>query len=881
MGVCESMNSKSKNLINFIPQGCEYSDIYRFECQSKNILTKKTYNLEFVFSEIKIKHCISHSPSKNSIYIVQVSIGILKFNLIINKNKTPIIDPKNIFKISKEFSLEELQNTLLSIYAYEFIDGSNINVNVLTQMNELPEEYISQSNYKSFFHMDLFSFLFKAKKCDFLMKGINGLSSNTRICFTCDINHKEKIKIHAKDTIYIDYSYKLIFKLDNFNSFSNLKSRLFGDFNLTTPLISMKEFKKGDLFRESKENKPTYRYITLNDLKNEIIKKLGKDIIKKENNYITNYKGINQDKTNENYSNNSYQSNSTLQTTVVMEPTYISPNLNIKDSNKFSSSKKEILLNLENLPLITQTSCLYFTELGHLYNTALLHIINNDQELQVYRNNSKISSDYFYMNLKKIYDDLNSNKENFDFKSLFDELNILLRRSIDTEKFYFLYSDIESLNKMIILMMNLGIKLIEYVKITKEEEKIMNLLKSINNLLKREELDNSVINMCLSKTIEEQENTLKNVYNNFYLKLFKLNEYCIQKKIPDLNPILIDIYTKLYFRKRYIREAIFNAVNNDNKPYTNDQIDVFIYDIINDEKLNRYLDQSAFNQVLQNKYLFKNFFSCGTLFFKSIILYLNSLKINEFPFDFTQFNDNMKILDLLGKYIKNKKIDNLENQFYEIPALLYDSYDSINAINNGIIMNTHGYVEQAIFKLFDYMKSLLEYYYTKEQNRLIMDYTLLEKAVTIILNIDNSITIPKVFWFYYSCSHLILSGDLKCFIINICNKNFNTLAYHWSFGVRQIFFKLILFIFNDKLKNEEGKLLNVENIDKFDNNNLDEKNIYNIEAMKDYKLVNKEYKEWLNNYKSSSISNNNDIFNTQKEYPVFFVPLPVNPDKID
>ena len=881
MGVCESMNSKSKNQINFIPKGCENSDIYRFECQSKTILTKKAYNLEFVFSEIKIKHCISHSPSKNSIYIVQVSIGLVKFNLIINKNKTPIIDPKNIFKMSKEFSLKELQNTLLSIYVYEFIDESNMNVNALTQMNELPEEYISQCNYKSFFHMDLFSFLFKAKKCDFLMKGINGLSSNARICFTCDINHKEKIKIHAKDTSYIQDSYKLIFKLNNFNSISDLKSQLFDDFTLTTPPITMKELKKVDLFRESNENKPPYKYITLNDLKNDIIKKLGKDIIKKENNYITNFKGINKGQTNEIYYNNSNHSYGTLQTTVYKEPIYTSPNQNIKDSNKFSSSKKEILLNLENLPLITQASCLYFTELGHLYNTAFLHIINNDQELQTYRNNSKISSDYFYINLKKIYDDLNSSTENFDFKSLFDQLNILLRRSIDTEKFYFLYTDIESLNKMIILMMNLGIKLMEYVKITKEEEKIMNLLKSINNLLKREELDNAVINMCLSKTIEQQENTLKNVYNNFYLKLFKLNEYCIQKKIPDLNPILIDIYTKLYFRKRYIREAIFNAVNKDNKPYTNDQIDVFIYDIINDEKLNRYLDQNAFNQVLKNKFIFKNFFSCGTLFFKSIILYLNSLKINEFPFDFTQFNDNMKILDLLEKYIKNKKIENLENQFFEIPALLYDSYDSINAINDGIITSTHGYVEQAIFKLFDYMKSLLEYYYSKEQTRLIMNYTLLEKAVSIILNIDNSITIPKVIWFYYSCSHLILSGELKCFIINICNKHFNELAYHWSFGVRQIFFKLVLFIFNDKLKNEEGKLLNAENIDNFDKNNLDKNNIYNAEALKDYKLVNNEYKEWLKDYEGSSASNNNGVVKKQKEYPAFFVPLPVNPDKID
>ena len=858
MGICETNNHNLKNRegISIFPDN-QNTSMYKFECQSKNILTKKTYNIEFIFSQIKIKHCISHSPNKNSTYITQVSIGQSKFKLIINKNKTPIIDSKNIFKISKEFTLKELESTLLYIYVYEFTD--EIDINILNQMNELPKEYISICNYKSAFNMDLFSFLFKSKKCDFLMKnmeGANGLSSNTRICFNCDIIHKEKIKIYVKDSTRKFNLTKLIFKSNNSNIINTSKNPIFYDFKLSIPLISMNELQKSDLFLETNENIIPYKYITLNDIKHIIFKKLGKKIIKQENDYQT-----------LNISNSISLNNSINNQDKRYSEGLKGNGLEIFDS--ISENKKDATLNFENLPLITQTSSLFFTEVGYLYNTTFLHIINNDKELHTYRNNSKISCENFYVNLKNIYDDLSEG--NFEFKNLFDELGNILRRSIDAEKFYFLYPDIESLNKMIILMMCIGIKIIEYVQIIKEEEKLIILLKAINNLLKREELDNAVIYMCL-KHVQTQEESLKNINNDFFIKLFKLNEYCKLKKIPSLNPILIDIYTKLYFKKKYIRETIFNTLNKD-KEYKNNLMDVFIYDIVNDDKINRYLDQNEFNQILQKKGLFTNLFSCGILFFKNIISYLNNSKINEFPFDFTQFNDNLEILNLLGKYVKNKKLDNLENEFYELPALLSNSYDSINMINNSLIKNTNGYNDQALFKLFDYFKSLLEYYYTKDDCKLIMDYTLLEEAINIIIKIDNSISLPKLFWFYYSCSHLILSGNLKCFIIDVCNQYFNNFAYHWSFGVRQVFFKLILFIYNDKLKNEEGKLFNVKNINNFEKKIVDKNNIYNVESLKDYESMNKEYKEWMESYQ-----NNNT---TEKEYPVLFVPLPINPDKID
>ena len=102
------------------------------------------------------------------------------------------------FRINNEFTLKDLEKTLLSIHIYEFTD--EININIFNNINELPEEYKQKCKYKSFLIMDLLSFVFKSKKCDFLMIGNKGLSSNTRICFNCDILHREKIKIKAKSS---------------------------------------------------------------------------------------------------------------------------------------------------------------------------------------------------------------------------------------------------------------------------------------------------------------------------------------------------------------------------------------------------------------------------------------------------------------------------------------------------------------------------------------------------------------------------------------------------------------------------------------------------------------------------------------------------------
>ena len=343
--------------------------------------------------------------------------------------------------------------------------------------------------------------------------------------------------------------------------------------------------------------------------------------------------------------------------------------------------------------------------------------------------------------------------------------------------------------------------------------------------------------------------------------------------MPNLNNNLVEIYSKLYFTKKFIRETIFNTLFQKETIYNINQIDVFIYDIINDEKLYRYFDQNVFNQIIKKKAYFSNLFSENLGFFKYILYHLDNLNINEFPLDFTQFIDNNNLLTLLGKYIKNKKMENLENDFFELTSFLCGSFGAISVLNENLIKYTNGYNNLAIFKLFEYLKSLLESYYKKEGCKLIMDYTILEKAINIIIEINSSIALPKLFWFYYCCSHLVMSSHLKTFIINVCNKSFESFAYHWSFSVRQVFFKLLIFSFNDKLKNEEGKFLNMKNIINYENKNVNKNNIYNEESLKDYELINKEYKVWKELIAKEKTEN--------PDLPIFFLPSPINPDKID
>ena len=109
-----------------------------------------------------------------------------------------------------------------------------------------------------------------------------------------------------------------------------------------------------------------------------------------------------------------------------------------------------------------------------------------------------------------------------------------------------------------------------------------------------------------------------------------------------------------------------------------------------------------------------------------------------------------------------------------------------------MITSTNAYDSAASYLLIDYLQYIIDAYYKETNNFLIMDYNLIEKAITIIVNIENSLNLPKVFWLYYCDGHLMPTSNIKWLIKNVINKNFSRYIFSWSWKIRSLFVKLVL-----------------------------------------------------------------------------------------
>ena len=862
MGVCDSNINKNSSINHFQTIGNPETHGYRFECKKEGVFNNnKKLNLKFIFYNFKIRYCISHKPTRDSTYITEIRIGQKIFPLIINKGKSPsipnVVDIRNGYFEQKDFTINELENTYFLINVYEFLEDIP---NLSNKLLGLPQEYKNKCKYTSFFRISLLSFLFKSVKCDFAMMGINQLSTKTRISFYCFIEHREKIIIKAK-ALNNPKITKLIFQTKDIKLICSTK-QADDYFTLITPPITMLELQRADIFLETNETYLNYSYITLNDLKAIIIRQLGEKILIEENEfndlYLHNPVDIRDFYTNSNGYNNNFGNNTN----------------NFKMKNNAQLSKNEAVLYFDNLPIIAQINCLYFTEFNNVYNTSILNLINNDPEINNYRKSKQITCYDFYSKLNFYLNELS--KPNYNSKVL-NEIHTLLMRSVENDRFMFLYPNMESLNEMILLFLNLGILIIEKIMNSTEEYQIVDLSKVINILMKREELENGVLCECINK-YNSGPNNAEILYNRLIIELLYLYQLLLSNKLRENNDAsLIDLYSRLFFQKKYFRKAILCSLYKDEYIFNKDKSknDIILFDVINDDRLNNYLSsdtKETVNKILKSKENFNMVKYDNYKIIKVIIAFMNELSINQYPLDFIIFSDNFNILKVMERDINDQKSERpdkiiLSNDFFESLMLLSNSYLSITMMNNFLIKSTNGHNPNAVYVLFVYFKSLFDYNYKMTGDRLIMNYSIFELAVHLLTENEDSLSLPRLFWFYYCCGHMILTGSLKWFIINIINRKFDKFAYHWSFTIRQVFFKLVLFILYNKLKNKEGKFLLVQKLKPFIYKNFNNvNNPYIREAYKDFKTIKKEYDEWY-------LSN---INNTNKEYPVFFLPPPLN-----
>ena len=116
-------------------------------------------------------------------------------------------------------------------------------------------------------------------------------------------------------------------------------------------------------------------------------------------------------------------------------------------------------------------------------------------------------------------------------------------KSIDNDKFMYLYPNMDSLNQMIFLLLNIGLKIIEKIINSTEEYQIIVLSKIINILMRREELDNGVLCECI-KRCKSSPNNIENLYSLLINNLFILYQLLLSNKLaPNNDTSLIELYS--------------------------------------------------------------------------------------------------------------------------------------------------------------------------------------------------------------------------------------------------------------------------------------------------------------------------------------------------
>ena len=395
-----------------------------------------------------------------------------------------------------------------------------------------------------------------------------------------------------------------------------------------------------------------------------------------------------------------------------------------------------------------------------------------------------------------------------------------LSKTFHCDMFIYQYEENCELKQMQRTLLKIGKEIIRLIEIFIDDNDFtVSLFDTLRMITQREELKCEL----LSDTISSKE--VKEDFINYYKSFLSLGTI-INGKIGDTKCFhLCDIYCAMFFRYQHIKEIMCKELII-KSPHSMTEI-APLYHVEYNSAITSLISS---NDIITNSVVsFPNLSAHGS-FYISVIKNIISFYKNSysFPFTPTSFDIIPKLITSFTTLLSSSQFTSLyEYYINEIISLLLCESRLLNQIINTILINTNAYDSRSVFASIDFIHNVL----SKADYKVKINYYVLQMAENAIFAMENGQNITKMIWLYYCDSHLMDISHVSWFIGNIVNNKLFYFAFHWSWKVRMMFYKTVMYIFKHRVKEiwEKSKGKEIDILDKQEEKIVKVKNEETIE----------------------------------------------------
>ena len=441
-----------------------------------------------------------------------------------------------------------------------------------------------------------------------------------------------------------------------------------------------------------------------------------------------------------------------------------------------------------------------------------------------------------------------------------------LSKTFHSDMFIYQYEENCELKQMQRTLLKIGKEIIRLIEIFIDDSDFtVSLFDALRMVTQREELKCEL----LSDTISNKE--IKEDFINYYKSFLSLGTI-INGKIGDTKCFhLCDIYCAMFFRYQHTKEIMCKELILKSPHPMNEIFPLYLI-----EYNSTMTSLISSNDIITNSIVSIPNLSAHGSFYISVIKNIISYYKNSysFPFTPTSFDVIPQLITSFITLLSSSQFTSLyEYYINEIISLLLCESRLLNQIISTILINTNAYDSRSVFASIDFIHNVL----SKGDYKVKINYYVLQMAENAIFGMENGQNITKMIWLYYCDAHLMDTSHVSWFIGNIVNSKFFYFAFHWSWKVRMMFYKTVMYIFKHRLREvwEKSKGKDIDILDKEDMKEIKRK-------IKEISIKTADINICLNEYRAVkrevSLWNESNSKKSFIEYPSILITFPKEDD---